>query len=682
VSFRRPHPPPDVVPAQLPADVSGFTGRTDELKQLDAVLACGQQTAAPVVSVVSGTAGVGKTSLAIHWAHRVRQRFPDGQLYVNLRGFDPGGQSMEPADAVRGFLDALAVPAQRIPSDPDAQAGLYRSRLAGRRMLIVLDNARDADQIRPLLPSWPGCFVLVTSRHQLAGLVATEGAQPVPLDMLTTMEARDLVAWRLGPDRTAAEPEALDDIVTRCGRLPLALAVVAARAAAHPGFPLGALAGELTSASGSLDALTTAEPATDPRSVFSWSYRQLSTEAARLFRLLGLHPGPEFSATASASLAACPVRRARVLLRELAEASLLGEPAPGRYAVHDLLHAYATELVHAHEPEAARRDAIHRLLDHYLGTAGEAAVLLHPHRDPIALTPALAGAIAAEVCDHAQALSWFTVEYPVLVAMIDQAARAGFDTHVWQLAWSLTDFVDKRGLWRDWSEIQHAALAAARRSADLPGQAHAHRGLAGAYVRLDLTDEAREHLGSALRIFGELGDHAGQATIHRGLSWLSEREGDYTDALRQAQRALDLFRTAGHRAGESRALNAVGWCHALLEDYGQALELLHQAIPLLQELGDVQSQALTWDSLGYAHHHLGHHRQAVTCYQHALDLHREAGHRYYEADTLTHLGDSHAAAGNPAGARRAWRTALSILDGLGHPDAEQVRQKLVPTPDS
>ena len=294
--------PVPVVPALLPSDMRGFTGRAAHLHQLDAIAAAaGQHPTAVIISAVSGMAGVGKTALAVHWAHRIRDRFGDGQLYVNLRGFDPGGQPMTPAEAVRGFLDALAVAPERIPADVDAQAGLYRSLLAGKRMLIVLDNARDAAQVRPLLPGAPGCLVLVTSRTQLSSLVATEGAHPLVLDVLTAREARQLLAGRLGGDRITAELQAIDDIIASCARLPLALAIVAARAACHPHFPLPALAGELRDTRARLDALAGEDPTTDVRTVFSWSYDQLSSHAARLFRLLGLHPGPDTTAPAAAS---------------------------------------------------------------------------------------------------------------------------------------------------------------------------------------------------------------------------------------------------------------------------------------------------------------------------------------------------------------------------------------------
>ena len=331
-------------PAMLPATVPGFTGREAELRTLS------EATGAPgSVLVISGTAGVGKTALAVHWAHQHAGGFPGGQLYVNLRGFGPA-DPLRPAEALRIFLDALAVPAAQIPATLDGRQSVYRSRLAGTKTLIVLDNAGGPDQVRPLLPGAPGCLVIVTSRNQLAGLIAADGAQAIVLDVLTSGEAHHVLARRLGPDRVAAEPAAAGELARLCARLPLALAVTGARAAARPDFTLTTLAAELRDTRGRLDALTTGEDdATDVRAVFSWSYHQLSTPAARMFQLLGLHPGPDTTAAAAASLAGLDPGHARRLLRELTHAHLLTEHTPGRYTSHDLLRAYAAEQADANQ---------------------------------------------------------------------------------------------------------------------------------------------------------------------------------------------------------------------------------------------------------------------------------------------------------------------------------------------
>jgi len=678
-------PPADAVtltvPAQLPRDVYGFAGRAEELHHLhdlltDMLAAGDGQPATIVISALSGTAGVGKTALAVRFAHQVATRFPDGQLYVNLHGFSAAGPARSPAEAIRVFLEALGIPAHQMPTSLDGQTALYRSRLAGKRMLILLDNAYDAEQVRPLLPGAPTCLVLVTSRNHLTSLTVVEGAQPLIVDLLTVDEARELLAARLGQPRVAAEPDATAEIITSCARLPLALSIVAARAYMHPTFPLSTFAEELRSARSRLDALADDDPVTDMRAVFSWSYQTLSPDAARLFRLLGLHPGRDITAAAAASLVALSLRHARTLLAELAWTNLIVEHTPGRYTFHDLLRAYATDLTHSTDPDEQRHTATHRLLDHYLHTAHNADRLLYPTREPLALTPPSTGVTPEHPTDRQQALAWFSTERPVLLAAVDHAAATGFDTHTWQLTWTLSPFLNRRGHWHDQASIGRAAVAAACRLGDPTAQARAHRNLANADTRLGRFDDAHTHLGHALDLYTRTGDQAGQAHTHRDLGLLRERQDRYPEALDHARQALGLYRAAGHRVGQANALNTVGWYHALLGDHQQALAHCQQALTLQQELGDHAGQAATWDSLGYAHHHLDHYTQAITCYHHALHLRRDVGDRYPEATTLTHLGDTHHAAGNPTAAHAAWQHALAILADIDRPDADTVRTKL------
>jgi DNA-binding SARP family transcriptional activator/Tfp pilus assembly protein PilF len=667
--------PRPVTPRQLPADLDAFTGRHAALKALDDLISEGDGPGARamMISAIAGTAGVGKTALAIHWAHQVADRFPDGQLYLNLRGFHPSGQAVEPTEAIRGLLDALGIPRQRVPSDLDAQAGLFRSLLAGKRILILLDNARDADQVRPLLPGSPTCLVIVTSRTQLTSLIATEAARPLVLDLLTIDEARELLVRRLGPDRTAAEPAATDEIITSCARLPLALAIAAAHAATHASFPLATLAARLREARSDLDAFAAGDPATDARAAFSWSYRTLTTEAARLFRLLGLHPGPDLAAPAAASLAGLPLPETSRLLAELTRAHLLTEHAPGRYACHDLLRSYATELTHAHDSGPERRAARHRLLDHYLHTGYAASRLAYPHRDPIALAPPQPGVTVEDVADSAQALAWFTAEHRVLLSVVGHADDAGPDG-VWQLAWALVEFLNDQGHWHDSAATQRTALEAARRQGDRARQAYAHRTLGRAYSWLDRHQDARDQLGRAIELYDELGDSLGQIFTHFNLSWVCNREHRIAEALHHSQRALDLCRATGRR--QARALNAVGWYQAQLGDYQQALGNCQQALELHREAGIRDGEAAAWDSLGYIHHHLGSHQRAIDCYRHAVDLSREGHDRYHEAFALTNLGDTYLAVGEPDSARVAWRQAVVIFDELGLPDIDRVRAKL------
>ncbi len=660
------------IPRQLPADLLSFAGRAEPLARLDALL---DDTAAPVrVAAVVGTAGVGKTTLAVHWSHRVRQFFPDGQLYVNLRGFDTGGGEVEPAEAVRGFLDAFAVPPERLGLGAEAQVGLYRSIIAGKRVLIVLDNARDAEQVRPLLPGTSSCFVLVTSRADLTDLVAAEGAHQTRLDLPSDDEAREMLARRLGADRLAAETEAVRGIIAASARLPLALAIVAARAANHPDFPLTAIAGELTDRANVLDLFDGGGPGTDLRAVLFASYRMLGPDAARVFRLLSLHPGPDVTVPAVASLAGLPLRQARRAVVELTRANLLTERVLGRRTFHDLLRGYAAERARG-ESRRELHAAWQRLLDHYLHTALAADRLLNPQRDPITPPPPAPGVTCEEFPGHAQAMAWFTAECTALVDLIERAAD-GFPTHTWQLAWTLVTFFDRQGHWDDYVATHLAALGAARRLEDRGGQAHTHRNLARAYTRLGRHREADAQLRRALTLYQEIGDRSGQAHVHGNLSWLLERQQRSLEALAQSQQALALYRQVDDTTMQANALNTVGWQYALLGRYDRAIRHCEQALELLAVAGDRFGEAVTWDSLGYIHQRRADHAQAVDAYEQALDVFRELGDRPNETKTLIQLGDTFRAAGDLGRARAAWLRAATMLDDLGLPKAAEVHARL------
>jgi DNA-binding SARP family transcriptional activator/tetratricopeptide (TPR) repeat protein len=675
------------VPRQLPADVPGFTCRVAELAELDRLLPSpaqadavtdvgGLRVVAAVISAIGGMGGVGKTALAVHWAHRVTARFPDGQLYVNLRGFDPSGAPVIASAAIHGFLHALGVAPERIPADPQAQAGLYRSLLAGRRMLVVLDNARDEQQVRPLLPASPGSLVVITSRNQLAGLAVTDGARLLSLDVLSHNEACQLLATRLGHTRAAAEPEATAEIARLCGCLPLALAVAASRLAVRPRLSLAALATELRGAPGRLDALDSGDPAASVRSVFSWSTGQLSPSAARMFRLLGLHPGPDITAPACSSLAGCEVSQARHDLSELTLAHLITEHLPGRYVLHDLLRAHAGDQARTAEDDQARRAAIGRVLDHYLQAAWAADVQIRPSRLRITLAPSRPGVTAERPSSHQQALAWFDAEHRVLLSAVALAADAGFDVHAWQLPWTLAVFLDLRGRWQEWAATGRIALAAAARLDDPAAQVHTLRLLGAACGKTGDYQEGRAYLTKCLELCRELGDRVGEATVHHNLAGMSERQGQYEDALGHARRALSLFQAIGGRAEIARASNVVGWQQARVGDYRQARPFCQQAVKLSRETGERLTEAAAWDSLGYAERHLGNFAEAVACYQRALSIFREFGDLREQATTLIYLGDTQHAAEAHARARDAWQQALAILENLQHPEADQVRAKL------
>jgi DNA-binding SARP family transcriptional activator/tetratricopeptide (TPR) repeat protein len=664
--------PAAVVPRQLPAAPAHFAGREWELGSLSGWLDAGTAAGQAVILAIGGTAGVGKTALALHWAYQMQHRFPDGQLYVNLRGFDASAAPVAPADAISLLLESLGMPAGRVSPRLDARAGLYRSLVAGRRMLVVLDNARDEAQVRPLLPGDPGCVVLVTCRSQLAGLVAVEGARPLTLDVLSETEAQQLLASHLGAGRVAAEAVEVAELTELCARLPLALAIAAARAALRPVFPLACLTAGLRDSRQRLDWLDAGDQAADVRAVFSWSYRLLGAAAARMFRLLGAHPGPDISAAAAASLAAISRRAADAALRELTRANLLQEQVPGRFSLHDLLRAYAADL----GDEQERRSAAGRVLDHYLHAARDAMGLVYPNAYQISAPPPGPGEPAESFSGPQQARAWLHAEHRVLLAAAAAAADSGFDTHAWQLPAVLREHFDRSGYYTDWAQCQQLALAAAGRLGDRAAQALAHHFLGEALIHLCRWDDAHCHLHDALELYRRLGDHAGQASCHFHIGWIFESREDHRQALSHHRRSLRLFRAAGYPIGEAFALNGVGWDNALLGNYQQALSYCSKALELHHKSGNRFGEALTLDSLGYCCHRADRYNEAVAYYQQALRAYADADDRYFRAITLIHLGETHQANGHREATLDVWQQALTILDDLKHPDAALTRAKV------
>ncbi len=674
------------VPRQLPTRVPHFAGRAGELALLDGVLdeAASDQAvgaAGVVISAIGGTAGVGKTALALHWAHRVAHRYPDGQLYANLRGFDTGNsRPADPADVLRGFLDALGVHPERLPGDVEGLAALYRSVLAGRRMLVLLDNAADVAQVRPLLPASPECLVIVTSRRELAALTAQEGARLLQLDVLSEQEANELLVARLGKERAAGEPWAVTELAALCARLPLALSVVVARAAAAPKLPLSSLAAELTRLGGRLDALDAGDPAANVRTVLSLSYRHLPERAARMFRLLGLHPGPDISAAAAASLAGVPEAQARVALRDLTRASLLMEVVPGRFAFHDLLRAYASEqAAQATSPEDVASTA-RRMLDHYLHTAHAAHRVLYPGRELIDLGARASGVTPEAFGGKASALEWLEDEYQVLLKVTGLAARNGLDAHAWQLPVVLWTFHNVCGHWHDGTRLHRLALEAARRCGDLSGQAQTLRGLGSFSMSLSAFEEAQECLAAAQAAFKELGDDLGLARTDVIYSQTLEFQGRFAEALAVMDDALRLSESApgDHHMllVRASALNGSAWNNAQLGDLSEARAFCLKAIELCQSIGYSPGEAGTWDTLGVVLQRLGEHDEAVPCFLRAVTLDREMGNRYDLAMVLAHLGETYVSTGDIRGARQAWDESLLILRTLHHPAANMVRSRL------
>lgn len=672
--------PRPVVPRQLPAPPRLFTGRLPELTRLTAALdEPPPDGGAVVICAVGGSGGVGKSWLALHWAHRNADRFPDGQLHANLRGFGPTGEPVPVAVALRGFLDALGVRPGQVPADVDAMAALYRSMIAGRRMLVVLDNARDAAQVIPLLPGSPGCAVLVTSRNRLASLVATHGAHQVNLDVFSDGEARELLTRHLGAHRVTAEPDVADDLLARCAGLPLALGIVAARALAHPEFPLSVLAEEMRAAPARLAALDGGDPATDPRAVLSWSRRALSAGAGRAFDLLGLIPGPDVSEPAVANLLGDPGAGTRAVLHELAGAHLVQQHVPGRYRMHDLVHLYATECARHNQPEDATGDALRRLVDFYLHTAVAGDRLLDPHRRPIDAGEPVTGCRPLPPRDKEAVLAWFTAEHTNLLAAQRSAAEHGWHGRVWTLAGALDTFHNWRGHIHDTLAMWQRGLHAADLLGDPVAQIRAHQGLSHAYSPLGAHCEAVDHLERALALAERTGDLPGQAHTHHHLTWTWGDHGDHERAVEHATHALRLFRTLGQTVWEAIALNTAGWYHAQLGRYAQARTHCAAALDLLHAhpVAVPDAEAATLDSLGYVAHHTGEHEQARGYYRQALAVYRGAGHTYGEANTLDHLGHTHHALGDARQAETCWRQALELYRAQNRTsDADRVRDQM------
>jgi tetratricopeptide (TPR) repeat protein len=669
---------PLMVPRQLPIVPGHFVGRRAEMATLAKILSRTGKVRGDVVAAVTGMPGVGKTTLVLHWAHRVARAFPDGQLYTDLGGFGPSGTPVDPAAALHGFLDSLGVAAERIPRSSQARTGLYRSLLSERRMLIVLDNARDAEQVLPLLPNSPGCLVLVTSRARLAGLLPDGHAGQLSLDVLSEEEARELLAARLGPDRVAREPDAASELLGLCACLPLAVAIAAARAQAYPELPLAGLAVELGDAARQLDGLTAEDTSVSIRAVMSWSYQQLAELPARMLRSLAAHPGPGITAAAAASMAGIPLSQARLTLRTLAAANLVTEYAPGRYALHDLLRAFAAEQAQAAEHADDHRAATRRMLDHYLRTSNAADLITSWERGPIDLAAPQPGVSPEGFTTRNQALAWFDAERAVLVRVTRRAAEAGLHEHAWQLARSLAAFFRLRGHWHDLVATQRIGLAAARRLGDEGAQARAHCELGFAMGQGSQFDQAHGHLEQALKLYQALGDQQGEVRARIGAGEILSWQGRDREAIASTRAALCGASTekAINLNAQATALNDLGWYHARLGEFEQARAQCRHALELYRRDGSQYGQGITLDSLAYICHQSGDHAQAIVHYRLAVGHLRLAGALHAAADVLVRLADACQAVGDAGAAEDAWQQAMQILDGMQHPGAREALTRL------
>jgi DNA-binding SARP family transcriptional activator/tetratricopeptide (TPR) repeat protein len=691
--------PGQVVPRELPGAVRHFVGRTAELADLSALLErAGEQTPRTlVISAIAGTAGLGKTALAVHWAHQVADRLPDGQLYVNMRGYDPG-QPMTAADALARFLRALGVAGQDIPAETEERAARYRSLLAGRRMLVLLDNAAHAEQVRPLLPGSPSCVVVVTSRDSLAGLVARDGACRLDLDLLPPAEAVRLLRALIG-ERVDADPGAAATLAVQCARLPLALRLAAELAAARPGMPLAGLAEELADEQRRLELLDAdGDPRTAMRAVFSWSVRHLDDDATRTFRLLGLHPGTDFDCYAAAALSGATLGYARRVLGQLARSYLIQRAGPERYGMHDLLRAYAAEQAIDQDSEPERRAALTRLFDHYLAAAAAAADIMFP-ADPDRPQISTPASPAPPVTSPAAARAWLDAQRAALVAAAAHAASHGWPGHAIGLAATVFRYTDvgyfadaaamhsharraaaqtgdraaeaaaltmlgvadaAQGRFRPAISHLEQALALCRMTGDWVGQARALVSLGSAAYCQGRYQQSAEYCHQALALYRQVGSQAGEARVRLSLGLIDLRQGRHQRAAGHFRGSLALFREAGIRSGEAHALRSLGELELRQGRPKQATGHLRRSLALGRETGSRSCEAQALACLGLVELGQGRHRRATGHLRQALALHSEAGDHSGQSEAHNGLGETFLAAGQEEQARAQHADALAL----------------------
>jgi tetratricopeptide (TPR) repeat protein/DNA-binding XRE family transcriptional regulator len=625
-----------VVPRQLPIAVPGFTGRREQITALSELLDDPGGTA--VITAIGGTAGVGKTALAVQWGHQVAAEFPDGQLYVNLRGFDPSGPPITISAAVRVFLDGLGVGASRMPATEEGQLGLYRSLLAGKRMLVVLDNARDTAQVRPLLPGSLTCRVVVTSRNQLTGLAVREAARLMVLDVLTGPEARQLLRARLGEERLSTEPEAVARLIESCARLPLALCVIAARASMVPDLPLERIAADVAGQQ-TLDAFADdGDQASDVRAALSWSYVRLEPAAAGAFRLAGLHPGRRLDRFVIGALTGASLEQAGRLLETLANAFLIQRVDAGRYEMHDLLRTYAVELAGDSETAQARQAALTRLLDFYLHACALAMDVAFPaerrRRPPVTPAQTEVPAFASE----ADAQAWLDAERPSLVAIAEYSASQGWPDHAIRLSAMLHRYLDNSAQFADAIVVYSSGLNAARAIGDAAAEAMALVNLGGVDLRQGRYRPGARYLNQALSLLRRAGDQAGEARALSNLGLAALLQGDSDQGVDFFNSSLTLYVQLGDRVGEARAVGNLGFAALRQGHYAKAAEYLRDSLELSREAGDKGGEARALTNLGEIELNRGNYRQAASALTEVLVFWRQLGDRTSEADTLASLG--------------------------------------------
>jgi DNA-binding SARP family transcriptional activator/Flp pilus assembly protein TadD len=653
------------VPAQLPADVADFTGREINLERLSALVSEARRRDNPAVAVavLAGAPGLGKTALAVHAAHALRQDFPDGQLYVSLRGGSE--QPASPDEVLARFLRDVGVDGARVPVDTEERAAMYRTRLAERQMLIVLDDARDAAQVRPLLPGTGSCAVIVTSRHRLSDL---EGSRLIDLDVLDDAEATELFTRIVGADRVDAEPAAVRDLMAVCAGLPLAIRIAGARLSARRGWKIGALAERLADQRHRIDELTAGDLAV--RACFQVSFDALpgpeqkgGADPASLFRMLGVWQGSSIGLHAAAALVGQPEARVGHSLEVLVDAHLLESPAPDRYRLHDLLRDYAAELAQSDQPQAIS-EATHRILGWYLRTADAAASVISPYREQIPLDPPTPGYEPLAFATAEQALAWCAQERSNLVAATRQAASHGLHDIAWKLPAVMRNGLDRLGYRTESLTTHRIALTSARELGDRRGEAWVLSNLGMVFLR-QRTDDAIGCYEEALAIFREVGERREQALVANNLAFAYLAFGRYEEAVTALREALQLQREVGRRYGEGVALCNLGEAYLELGRYDEAIACSRQALAIVREVGSVRDEGFVLSNLGRAHLDLGHLAEAADLLEQALGIHRAAGNRYGEAQVLRPIGTCHARSGRLTQAHWAWSRARGLFESLG-----------------
>jgi tetratricopeptide (TPR) repeat protein len=652
------------VPRQLPSDVHGFVNRVGELETLSSHLTGDHDSTA--IHVIVGTAGVGKTALALHWAHHIRDRFPDGQLYVNLRGYDPG-PPVPPDQVLDRFLRSLGVPADAVPPDLESGSALLRSLIADRRVLMILDNAATVAQVRPLLPGSSGCMVLVTSRDRLSGLVARDGALRLTLATLPLDEAVALLETVTAHHRDHDAPDEVAELARLCARLPLALRIAAERAASRPHMPLRDLIDDLRDESGLWEALTVDddEEETDAvRTVFAWSYRALPEETARLFRLLGLHPTPDFDTGAAAALAGMPIRAARRRLDALTGAHLLEQTGPDRYQFHDLLRSYAVDQVQHEESEEDRLRFLERLLDWYLYSADAAVRAMDSHLRLLSLPPREDLPLPA-FADNAEAVRWYEIQRRNLVAATEAAASAGLHEVAWRLPAVLPHIYAFHAPVNEWIATGRIGLDSARRTGSTTGEADLLDSLGMAHVQAGRREEALACHTAALELRERDGDAFGEAVSLNGIGLVHLRDGRPDLARVRFERCLAISREMGERRWEGIALANLADAVLELDRPADALDLAEQALTVHRETGNRMSAFSCLVTVADSLRALDRRDEAEPHLWRALEIAQELDNLPREAYALVELGEFQVESGQAGEALDSFHESAALYRRIG-----------------